>query len=127
MTKEMESHLKQRIEDILSPLVGRANIHAQVTAQMDFSKVEQTSEEYKPNQTPDSAAIRSAKTAKVCKITMAEPVECQVRCQINPLVHQVHLLKPIKTIKMALKRRITVIVSRTRKAMKPQIRGRSQN
>lgn len=59
MTKEMESHLKQRIEDILSPLVGRANIHAQVTAQMDFSKVEQTSEEYKPNQTADSAAIRS--------------------------------------------------------------------
>ena len=59
MTKEMESHLKQRIEDIISPLVGRANVHAQVTAQMDFSKVEQTSEEYKPNQTPNSAAIRS--------------------------------------------------------------------
>lgn len=59
MTKEMESHLKQRIEDIISPLVGRANVHAQVTAQMDFSKVEQTSEEYKPNQTSNSAAIRS--------------------------------------------------------------------
>lgn len=60
----MESHLKQRIEDILSPLVGRANIHAQVTAQMDFSKVEQTSEEYKPNQTPDSAAIRSRQNSQ---------------------------------------------------------------
>ncbi|TOM54897.1 hypothetical protein CGH73_28235, partial [Vibrio parahaemolyticus] len=56
--------LKQRIEDILSPLVGRANIHAQVTAQMDFSKVEQTSEEYKPNQTPDSAAIRSRQNSQ---------------------------------------------------------------
>ncbi|MEY0664166.1 flagellar basal-body MS-ring/collar protein FliF [Providencia rettgeri] len=64
MTKEMESHLKQHIEDILSPLVGRANIHAQVTAQMDFSKVEQTSEEYKPNQTPDSAAIRSRQNSQ---------------------------------------------------------------
>lgn len=64
ITKEMESHLKQRIEDILSPLVGRANIHAQVTAQMDFSKVEQTSEEYKPNQTPDSAAIRSRQNSQ---------------------------------------------------------------
>lgn len=64
MTKEMESHLKQRIEDILSPLVGRANVHAQVTAQMDFSKVEQTSEEYKPNQTPDSAAIRSRQNSQ---------------------------------------------------------------
>lgn len=59
MTKEREFHLKQRIEDIISPLVGRANVHAQVTAQMDFSKVEQTSEEYKPNQTPESAAVRS--------------------------------------------------------------------
>ena len=64
MTKEMEAHLKQRIEDILSPLVGRANIHAQVTAQMDFSKVEQTSEEYKPNPTPDSAAIRSRQNSQ---------------------------------------------------------------
>lgn len=64
MTKEMESHLKQRIEDILSPLVGRANIHAQVTAQMDFSKVEQTSEEYKPNQKPDDAAIRSRQNSQ---------------------------------------------------------------
>lgn len=64
MTKEMEAHLKQRIEDIISPLVGRANIHAQVTAQMDFSKVEQTSEEYKPNQTPDSAAIRSRQNSQ---------------------------------------------------------------
>lgn len=64
MTKEMESHLKQRIEDILSPLVGRANIHAQVTAQMDFSKVEQTSEEYKPNQAANSAAIRSRQNSQ---------------------------------------------------------------
>ncbi|MTC57109.1 MULTISPECIES: flagellar basal-body MS-ring/collar protein FliF [Providencia] len=64
MTKEMETHLKERIEDILSPLVGRANIHAQVTAQMDFSKVEQTSEEYKPNQTPDAAAIRSRQNSE---------------------------------------------------------------
>ncbi|WP_272689325.1 flagellar basal-body MS-ring/collar protein FliF [Providencia sp. PROV033] len=64
MTKEMEAHLKERIEDILSPLVGRANIHAQVTAQMDFSKVEQTSEEYKPNQTPDAAAVRSRQNSE---------------------------------------------------------------
>ncbi|MTC79945.1 flagellar basal-body MS-ring/collar protein FliF [Providencia sp. wls1916] len=64
ITKEMEAHLKERIEDILSPLVGRANIHAQVTAQMDFSKVEQTSEEYKPNQTPDAAAVRSRQNSE---------------------------------------------------------------
>ncbi|UBX48210.1 flagellar M-ring protein FliF [Providencia alcalifaciens] len=64
MTKEMEAHLKERIENILSPLVGRANIHAQVTAQMDFSKVEQTSEEYKPNQTPDAAAVRSRQNSE---------------------------------------------------------------
>ncbi len=82
MTKEMDpiSNSTWRY----SVTVSRScQYSCQVTAQMDFSKVEQTSEEYKPNQTPDSAAIRSRKTAKVCKITMAEPVECQVRCQIN--------------------------------------------
>ncbi|EKT58580.1 flagellar basal-body MS-ring/collar protein FliF [Providencia sneebia] len=64
MTKELESHLKQRIEDIISPLVGRTNVQAQVTAQMNFSKIEETSEEYKPNQAPANAAIRSRQNSK---------------------------------------------------------------
>ncbi len=64
MTQETEARLKQRIEDLLAPLVGRANVQAQVTAQVDYSKVEQTAEEYKPNQQPDSAAVRSRQSSQ---------------------------------------------------------------
>ncbi|NGE24368.1 flagellar M-ring protein FliF, partial [Klebsiella pneumoniae] len=38
LTQETEARLKQRIEDLLAPLVGRANVQAQVTAQVDYSK-----------------------------------------------------------------------------------------
>ena len=64
LTQETEARLKQRIEDLLAPLVGRANVQAQVTAQVDYSKVEQTAEEYKPNQRPDSAAVRSRQSSQ---------------------------------------------------------------
>lgn len=64
LTQETEARLKQRIEDLLAPLVGRTNVQAQVTAQVDYSKVEQTAEEYKPNQQPDSAAVRSRQSSQ---------------------------------------------------------------
>lgn len=52
------SYIK-RIEDILTPVVGADNVRAQVTADLDFSQVENTSETYRPNQDPGKAAIRS--------------------------------------------------------------------
>jgi flagellar M-ring protein FliF len=45
--------------DILEPVVGRQNVRAQVTADLDFSQTESTSEAFKPNQAPDATAIRS--------------------------------------------------------------------
>ncbi|MES9865044.1 MAG: flagellar basal-body MS-ring/collar protein FliF [Candidatus Thiodiazotropha sp. LLP2] len=54
-TRELEEHYKQRIEDILSPMVGRDNLRAEVTADMDFTYVEQTQEYYNP----DVNALRS--------------------------------------------------------------------
>lgn len=57
--QELESRYQQRIETLLGPIVGRGNVHAQVTAQVDFSHTEETAEEYKPNQPPNQAAVRS--------------------------------------------------------------------
>ena len=54
----------KRIEDILSPLVGLANVHAQVTAEVDFTQSEQTTEAYKPNQPPNQAAVVSQQTTE---------------------------------------------------------------
>ena len=57
--QQIEQQYTRRIMDILEPVVGRDNIKAQVTAELDFSQTESTSEQYRPNQTPDAAAIRS--------------------------------------------------------------------
>ena len=56
---EVEGRLQRRIEAILQPVVGNGNIHAQITAQIDYAVREQTDENYQPNGTPDKAAVRS--------------------------------------------------------------------
>lgn len=58
-TNEIETSLRNRIETILTPLVGQNNVKAQITAQIDFAKREQTAERYSPNQSPNQQAIRS--------------------------------------------------------------------
>ncbi|PHM73790.1 flagellar basal-body MS-ring/collar protein FliF [Xenorhabdus kozodoii] len=62
-TQEVENRFQHRIETILAPVVGRGNVHAQVTAQIDFSQREETAEEYKPNQPPNQAAVRSKQSS----------------------------------------------------------------
>jgi flagellar M-ring protein FliF len=57
--QDTEKSYIKRIEDILTPVVGANNVRAQVTADLDFSQVENTSETYKPNQPPNAAAVRS--------------------------------------------------------------------
>lgn len=60
--REIEQDYIKRIEAILIPIAGQENIKAQVTASIDFSQVEQTAESFRPNQKPDSAAVRSSQT-----------------------------------------------------------------
>ena len=62
-TQEIEQNAIRRIEAILRPIVGAANVRAQVTAEVDFAKVELTDEKYRPNQEPGSAAIRSQQSS----------------------------------------------------------------
>lgn len=57
--QEVERSYQQRIERILTPILGADNVRAQVAAQVDFSLREQTAETYKPNQSPNEAAVRS--------------------------------------------------------------------
>ncbi|MBP7502883.1 MAG: flagellar M-ring protein FliF, partial [Aquabacterium sp.] len=53
--RQIETNYAQRIRDILEPVVGKENLRAQVTAELDFSQTESTAEEYKPNQGPEAA------------------------------------------------------------------------
>ncbi|MEO7938951.1 MAG: flagellar basal-body MS-ring/collar protein FliF [Burkholderiaceae bacterium] len=58
-TQQIEQSFTRRILDILEPMVGKDNVRAQVTADVDFTQTDSTSESHRPNQTPDSSAIRS--------------------------------------------------------------------
>ncbi|CAM4367386.1 flagellar basal-body MS-ring/collar protein FliF [Comamonas aquatilis] len=58
-TQQIEQQYVRRILEILEPVVGKNNVKAQVSAEMDFSQTEQTSEQHRPNQAADGGAIRS--------------------------------------------------------------------
>jgi len=60
---DVEARFQQRIEAILNPIVGNGNVHAQVTAQIDFNAREQTDEKYQPNSDPTKQAIRSRQSS----------------------------------------------------------------
>jgi len=55
----LEAQYTRRILDILEPVMGRNNVKAQVTAEVDFSQTESTSEQHRPNLSQDASAIRS--------------------------------------------------------------------
>jgi flagellar M-ring protein FliF len=60
---EVERSFQHRIENILAPILGRDNISAQVAAQIDFSRREETSERFGPNQPPNEASVRSRQSS----------------------------------------------------------------
>lgn len=62
--RQIEQDYVKRIEDILSPITGVQNVRAQVTASLDFTTTEQTSELFKPNQPPNEAAVRSMQSTE---------------------------------------------------------------
>lgn len=62
--RQIESLLSKRIETILTPILGEDNVKAEVTASLDFARVEETSERFKPNQKPETAAVRSSQTVE---------------------------------------------------------------
>lgn len=57
--QQIEQQYARRIMDILEPVVGRNNVKAQVSAEVDFSQTESTSEQHRPNLAADASAIRS--------------------------------------------------------------------
>lgn len=63
-TRQIEQDYIKRIQDIVAPLIGLQNVHAQVTADIDFTQTEQTAENFKPNQPPSQSSIRSTQSAE---------------------------------------------------------------
>ncbi|MFC1602450.1 flagellar basal-body MS-ring/collar protein FliF [Pseudomonadota bacterium] len=49
-TNKVEERYRNRIEDILTPILGADSVRAQVTAEIDFTLVEKTEESFNPNE-----------------------------------------------------------------------------
>ncbi len=62
--QEIQQNIAQRIESILTPILGSGNIRAEASADVDFSRMEQAAEIFKPNQTSDSGAVRSLQSSE---------------------------------------------------------------
>jgi flagellar M-ring protein FliF len=63
--QQIENGYSKRIVDLVEPIVGHDNLRASVTAEIDFSQTEATSEEFKPNQGENaSVSIRSQQTSE---------------------------------------------------------------
>lgn len=71
--QDMEQNFVHRIEAILTPVTGQDNVHAQVTADIDFSRVERAEETYRPNNNPaESAAVRSRQQSESMSVSQPD-------------------------------------------------------
>ena len=62
---QIEAGYTKRIVELVEPIVGHESLRASVTADIDFTQTEATSEEFKPNQGSDaSVSIRSQQTTE---------------------------------------------------------------
>lgn len=80
---DVEGRIQRRIEAILSPIVGNGNIHAQVTAQLDFASKEQTEEQYRPNGDESHAGFVHASLMRASKAVPVIRAAYRGRCRIN--------------------------------------------
>lgn len=62
--QELQQHIAQRVESIITPIMGSNNVRAEATADVDFSHTEQAAEIYKPNQPPESSTVRSLQSSE---------------------------------------------------------------
>lgn len=67
--QQVEKTLSQRIVGILEPIVGAGNVRAQVSAEVDFSQSESTSEQHKPNLSAEASAVRSQQVLETAAST----------------------------------------------------------
>lgn len=68
--RKLEQYYVQRIEDLLEPITGVGKVRAQVSADLDFTDIEQTKETYDP----DSPAIRSEQTSDQKTVGSISPI-----------------------------------------------------
>lgn len=71
--QQIEQAYLRRIVELLEPIVGRENLRATVTADVDFSQTESTSQTFGPNQGEAPAAVRSRQVSESGAAAAAVP------------------------------------------------------
>lgn len=71
--QQLEQLYTRRILDMIEPLVGVGNVKAQVSADIDFSLAESTSEQHRPNQGSEPGAVRSQQIVEDGTPAQAQP------------------------------------------------------
>lgn len=71
--QQIEQAYLRRIVELLEPIVGRENLRATVTADVDFSQTESTSQTFGPNQGEAPAAVRSQQVSESGAAAAAVP------------------------------------------------------
>jgi flagellar M-ring protein FliF len=67
--QDLEQNYSRRIEGIIAPIVGAENVHAQVTAEVDFTQTEQTAEIFNPNKNGADGTVRSQQSSESAQPT----------------------------------------------------------
>ncbi len=71
--QQIEQTYTRRILDMIEPLVGEGNVKAQVSADIDFSLAESTSEQHRPNQGGEPGTVRSQQLIEDGAPAQAQP------------------------------------------------------
>ncbi len=71
--QQIESGLQRRVVELLEPVMGRENLRASVTADIDFSESMQVSEQFRPNQGSEPAAVKTMQTSESSGSTPGAP------------------------------------------------------
>ncbi|MGJ9418156.1 flagellar basal-body MS-ring/collar protein FliF [Massilia sp. CMS3.1] len=60
----VQQNIIKQVESLITPIVGKGNVRAEATADIDFAQVDTAAEMYKPNSPPEPQAIRSQQTSE---------------------------------------------------------------
>jgi flagellar M-ring protein FliF len=87
LAEQLEQRYAQRIVGILEPILGPGKVRAEVTADIDFTRIERTREEFDPDsvvrseQTTEETANRLAAAGVPGTLTNQPPAETQVTAE----------------------------------------------
>lgn len=70
---QLQQGIVNQVQSLIEPLVGKGNVRAEATADVDFAQTDTAAESYKPNSPPAPQAIRSQQSSEAGAAGSANP------------------------------------------------------